>query len=199
MSPQRPPRPRTVGQFYRLLPAALCLLLFGCASAVQTGHSTALSGVDLVEMTDQMAASILADPQVQAAIEEEGSLKVVVEPVENEMTAEVLPRGQAEAFTARVRALLSDHARDRFTWVMNRDAFYRLRKRELDVDLGPAPEAVNPDYALYARFSSMTNETAKARSSYYLCVYRLMDLRTRDVLWTDKYEVRKTAVRGFLD
>ena len=176
------------------------LSLSGCASAVQAGYSTALSGVDLTEMTDRMAASIVADPDVQAAIDQEGRLRVVCEPVENAMTAEVLPRGQAEAFTARVRSLLSrGGAADRFTWIMNRDAFYRLRERELDVDLGPSPEATDPDYALYARFTSLTNETSKGRSSYYLCVYQLTNLRTRTVLWTDRYEVKKTAVKGFLD
>jgi hypothetical protein len=151
-------------------------------------------------MTNDMAARIVADPEVQAAIEREGSLKVVVQPVENMMTAEVLPRGPAETFTARVRSLLSRHAPDRFTWVMNRDAFYNLRGRELEgVDLGPSPEAVDPQYALVARFSSLTNESSKHRSSYYLCVYELTNLHDRTVLWTDKYEVKKAAVKGFLD
>jgi hypothetical protein len=173
--------------------------LFGCASAVQAGHNTALDAVDLVRMTDDMAAKIVADPEVQAAIEQSGKLKVVVQPVENRMTAEVLPRGPAETFTARVRALLSNHAPDRFTWIMNRDAFYDLRGRELDVDLGPSPEAIDPDYALTAIFSSLTDETSRGRSSYYLCTYELTNLQDRTVLWTDKYEVKKTAVKTFLD
>ena len=150
-------------------------------------------------MTDDMAMKIVADPDVQAAIRHSGKLKVVVQPVENRMTAEVLPKGPAEAFTARVRALLSNHAPDRFTWVMNRDTFYDLRGRELDVDLGPSPDAIDPEYALTAIFGSLTNETSRGRSSYYLCTYELTNLRDRTVLWTDKYEVRKTVVKGFLD
>jgi hypothetical protein len=173
--------------------------LSGCASAVQAGHNTALDGVDLVRMTDDMAMKIVADPEVQAAIQHSGKLKVVVQPVENRMTAEVLPKGPAEAFTARVRALLSNHAPDRFTWVMNRDTFYDLRGRELDVDLGPSPDAIDPEYALTAIFGSLTNETSRGRSSYYLCTYELTNLRDRTVLWTDKYEVRKNVVKGFLD
>ena len=186
-----------------LLAAAFSLLLSlssaGCASAVQAGTNTALDGVDLVQMSDLMAASIMADPDVQAAMEKGGPLKVVVQTVQNEMTAEVLPPGQAEAFTARVRSLLSQQARNRFTWVMNRDAFYRLRGKELDVDLGPAPEAVSPEYALEAKFNSLINDSKSGRSSYYLCVYQLTNLQTRAVLWTDKYEVKKRAARGFLD
>ena len=172
----------------------------GCASAVQAGHNTALDAVDLVRMTDDMAMKIVADPEVQAAIQHSGKLKVVVQPVENRMTAEVLPRGPAEAFTARVRALLSNHAPDRFTWIMNRDAFYHLRSRELEaIDLGPAPEAMNPQYALTATFSSLTDEDQKRRSAYYLCLYELTDLTGRTVLWTGKYEVKKVAMKGDLD
>jgi hypothetical protein len=182
------------------LPAVFCWLLIpGCTTAVQSGYSTALDATDLVAMTDDMSRKIVADPEVQAAIAREGQLRVVVQPVENRMTAEVLPQGPAEVFTARVRSLLSRHAPDRFLWVMNRDAFYRLRGRELDVELGPAPDAIDPQYALTATFSSLTNETSKGRSSYYLCVYELTNLEDRSILWSDKYEVKKAAVKGFLD
>jgi hypothetical protein len=147
-----------------------------------------------------MAMQIVGDPDVQAAIAKQGSLKVVILPVENRMRAEVLPQGQAEAFVARVRTLLARHAPDKFTWIMNRDTFYRLRDRELEgVDLGPAPDAVSPDYALSAVFSSLADEDAKHRSSYYVCRYELTDLRDRTVLWTGSYEVKKIAVKGFLD
>ena len=185
-----------------LLLAAYCLLLPpGCTTAVQSGRSTALDSTNLVEMTDDMARKIVADPEVQAAIERDGQLRVVVQPVENLMTAEVLPRGPAETFTARVRSLLSRYAPDRFLWVMNRDAFYRLREREVEggMDLGPSPDAINPKYALTAKFSSLTDESTKRRTSYYLCVYELTNLEDRTLLWTDKYEVKKTAVKGFLD
>lgn len=171
----------------------------GSGSAVGSGRNTALDSVDLVAMTADMAEKIVADPEVRAAIAREGKLKVVVQPVENQMVGEVLPRGPAEAYTARVRNLLAKAAPGDFTWIMNRDAFYRLRNQELDVDLGPAPDAIDPRYALQARFSSLTDESSKRRSSYYLCVYELLDLETRNVLWAGTYEVKKQAVKGFLD
>ncbi|MBC8105217.1 MAG: hypothetical protein H7Z14_01390 [Anaerolineae bacterium] len=168
------------------------------------GTNTALSGADLAAVTDRMAMSIAGDSEVQAAISRDGKLVVVVQPVENYMRGEVLPRGQAEAFTGRVRTLLSRHAPDRFLWVMNRDAFYNLRKRELDgvdrrIDLGPSPDAINPKYALTAKFSSLGNETASRRTNYYLCSYELTNLADRSVLWTDAFEISKVAVKGFLD
>jgi hypothetical protein len=102
-----------------LVPVAplLLLVLVGCANdtAVAHGHNTALDGTDLVQMTDKMAAEMVASPGVQRTIAREGKLTVVVEPVENQMTAEVLPSGPAHAFTGRLRTLLSHHAPDQFS------------------------------------------------------------------------------------
>ena len=184
------------------VPHLWLILLFvsGCASAVSQGTHTALSGVDLVQMTDDMAQKIVADPDVQAAIAARGPLKTVVLPAENQMQGEVLPRGQAEAFVGRVRTLLARHAPDRFTWIMNRDTFYQLRAREIEgVEPGPSPDAISPDYSLSAVFTSLANEDAKHRSNYYVCRYELSDLKDRSVLWTGAYEVKKVAVKGFLD
>ena len=179
--------------------ATFVFLISGCASAVAAGHNTALDSVDLVKMTDDMAARIVADPEVQAVLAR-GPMRVVVQAVENRMEAEILPRGPAEAFTARVRTLLARHAPNQFVWVMNKGAYYRLRERELeDVELGPAPDAVNPEYALTATFGSLASEDPRRRSAYYLCVYELTDLARRNVLWTGSYEVKKLAVKGFLD
>src|SRR5688500_16016249 len=171
----------------------------GCASAVAVGQNTALDAMNLEQMTDRMAESIARNPKVQAAVEKEGSLKIVVQPVENRMTGEILPRGQAEAFTTRVRALLSKHDPDRYTWVMNRETFYRLRGTELESALGPAPDAVNPQYALWGHFYTLTDESSRHRSSAYLCVFELTDLERRNTLWRDSYQVKKTISKGLLD
>jgi hypothetical protein len=191
---------------WRLGGSLLLLLLLligtasGCASAVSSGHNTALDGADLVAMTDDMAAKIAGDPEVQAAVARDGALRVVVQPVENQMRGEVLPRGPAEAFTARIRNLLSQRAPGQFTWIMNRDAYNRLRRQELGgIDLGPNPDAIQPEYALVARFTSLTDEDMKHRSSYYLCVFELSGLENRQILWSGSYEVKKVAVKGFLD
>lgn len=175
----------------------LLLLAGGCSSAISAGHNTALEGADLVAMTDDMAAKIVASQAVQRAYAQYGPLSVVVQPVENYMTAEILPRGAGEAFSARVRTLLSKHAPDRFAWVMNRDSYLYLRGHELDP--GPAPESIQPHYALTAKFYSLTGEDRHRRSAAYLCTYELTNLVDRSLLWTGSYEVKKVAVKGFLD
>jgi PBP1b-binding outer membrane lipoprotein LpoB len=183
----------------RLLLASSVSLLASCAAntAVSHGKSTALDAANLEEMTQQMTDSMLKAQGIQSAIDSKSRLKVVIQPVENKMVGEVLPRGEKELFIARLRLLLQDRAPNQFAWVVNRDAWYNLRGKELDP--GPDPDRVQPEYALTARFSSITDESSKHRSSYYLCVYNLTDINTGQVLWTDKYEVKKSAVKGFLD
>lgn len=186
---------------YLCASAFICGFLFigGCASATEKGSNTGLDSVDLEKMTDDMAMKIVGDAEVQSAIARDGKLSVVVQPVENRMRGEILPRGPADAFTARLRILLARNAPDQFLWSMNRDAFYDLRAREVDFDLGTPPERVQPKYALTAIFSSLTSEDRKRRSSYYLCEYQLTELRAGTLLWSGAYEVKKVAVRGFLD
>jgi hypothetical protein len=180
--------------------AALLLFIAGCGTAVSSGHNPALDSFDLTSMTDQMASAMATDPRVNQEIAAHGPLTIVCEPVENDLTGEILPHGQAIAYTARVRDLLSQKAPDRFTWIMNRDEFYELRNQELQgVSLGPSPDAIQPKYALHAVFRSLTQEDSAHRSSYYLCVYRLTDLQDRVELWSGKYEVKKAEVKGFLD
>jgi hypothetical protein len=186
-------------QFWLLASGFWLLGLSSCTenSAVSHGQNTALDSANLVEMTDDMTRKILGDPEIQKEMATKGRLKVVIQPVENKMIGEVLPRGPAMAFVARLRSLLQDHAADKFSWVTNRDAWYALRNGE--VDPGPDPDRVQPEYALTAKFSSITDESSKHRSSYYLCVYSLTDLKEGTLLWTGKYEVKKAVVKGFLD
>lgn len=177
------------------------LILTGCQSATQTGTSTALSGMDLVSMTNDMAARIGSDPEISSIYSRKGPLRIVVMPVVNQLRAEVIPRGAAYAFTGRVRVLLSRHVPDRFVWVMNRDAFHDLRARERDlgIDPGPDPETVQPEYALTATFMSLGDENRHRREQFYVCLFELTNIQDRTVLWSGSYEVRKTVVRDFLD
>jgi len=183
-----------------LIGAALSIVLIaGCAknTAVSHGKSTALDSVDLVEMTDDMTRKLLGNAAVQEQMAAKGRLKVVIKPVENRMTGEVLPRGAKDAFIARLRNKLQEAAPEKFAWVVNRDAWHALRAQELDA--GPDPDRVQPEFGLTAKFTSVTDETSKRRSSYYLCTYTLSDINGGTLLWTDSYEVKKSAVKGFLD
>src|SRR5688572_10736856 len=97
------------------------MVLAGCAgdnTAVSHGRGTALDAANLEEMTERMTSAILGDGDVQAELARKGKLRVVIQPVENRMVGEVLPRGAKELFVARLRLLLQERAPERFTWVM---------------------------------------------------------------------------------
>lgn len=178
----------------------LTLALAGCASAVSSGSNTALDSFDLTAMTSEMEQSIMANPAIQQEIATHGALKIVCEPVTNNMTGEILPPGQARAYTAQIRSLLGQTAPDKFTWIMNRDEFYKLRNEQLNhVDLGPDPNAIIPQWALLAVFDSLTNEDENHRSAFYQCTYSITSLDHRTILWSHPYRVKKNAVKQFLD
>jgi hypothetical protein len=177
----------------------MSLVLSSCASDVtRVAQKRRLDDVDLVRMTDQMAASLAADAEVLSATSA-GRIAVVILPVRNRLTGQVLPPGEAQAFVARVRVLLSRSARDRFLFVLNRDDFDALRRAELAEDLGPSPEAISPTHALTATFLSLDSSAGRRDATYYLCQYELTDLTDRRVLWAEKYEVKKKSVGEFLD
>lgn len=183
-----------------IFPAMLLLAICGCHSAIKHAKTTALSGADLVSITDDMANKIAVSDAVNAAIAREGALTVVVQPVVNHLRAEVIPSGEALAFTGRVRALLSEKSHEKFVWVMNKQAFYDLQARQLDnIPPGPDPQRLQPRYALTATFSGLSEESRKSRNVYYLCQFELTNLQDGQVLWTDKYELSKKVVKGFLD
>ncbi|HYE17867.1 MAG TPA: hypothetical protein VEA69_05460 [Tepidisphaeraceae bacterium] len=199
LAPERRPA-RAARALHRLLPTAYCLLLLaGCQenTAVSHGRSTALDAQNLVEVTDDMTAKLLADPEVRSAMAARGRLKVVIKPVENRMTGEVLPNGARHSFINRLRTNLQERAADHFAWVVNRDTWHAVRAAELDP--GPDPDRVQPEFALTARFSSITDESSRRRSAYYLCAYSLTDLNSGQTIWTAAYDIKKSAVKGFLD
>ena len=177
----------------------LLLLTAGCGGPLTSGTTLSLTGDDVQRMAGQMVTSITGDTEVQEVLNRPGPMDVVVLPVRNRLTGEVLPPGQAYLFTAKLRNELGRVRPDAFRWVANRDDYYRLRASELAVPPGPSPDAVQPEYALQATFRSLVSDDKRRRETYYLCEFELTDLADRETLWTDAYEVEKQARRGFLD
>lgn len=169
------------------------------SSATSHGQSTFFDGTDLEKMTEQMAASLAADPEVAAAVKEQGRLKVVIMPVENYLQGEILPRGTAEEFVAQVRILLGKNAPASFQFITNRRDYNYIKREREDLDAGPSPDLLTADYTLTARFSSLADENRKSKSAFYVCRYELVSLRDRSTLWEASYNLRKKAARNSLD
>jgi hypothetical protein len=183
---------------------AFCVFSAACSGpAVNTNAKTTfLNADDMVKMTDQMAQSIMSDPDIQREMAK-GPLKIVIEPVENQ-TNEIIRDNRKELFVHRLQGLLASNAalRDKFVWVVNKADYEKLRSEEIpESELGPTETRILPDFALYAVFLADTRVSSTKRSDTYLCQYKLTRLRTDagEELWTGQYETSKHIQKDLLD
>ena len=186
------------------LPAgALALALAaGCAPSYEEqrppmdqldSRDRGLQSKDVIQASDALAMDLLSLPELNDSREQ---WTVVVDRVED-MTRDNLFRGDYNIFLQRLQTQLSRQGRGRIALIENRDRFYDVRGRELESEReddfgqggrGPrrAPEAINPDYALRATAMDLPGRG----TTYYNLQFDLVDLNSRQIVWTGDYEVR---------
>lgn len=148
-----------------------------------------LQSKDVVAASDEMTASLLGDPALNA---DNKQWVMVVDQVD---TSGVGARQDLDIFLRRLRVNLARQGRGRVQLIENRDKLRELQSRELDVQgdefgqgPGPRPPAgrIQPDYSLYAKVSALPNRG----TNYYFFEFTVTDLKTGTQPWTDAYEVR---------
>lgn len=138
-----------------------------------------LQSFDVLAASDKLAMDLMALPEINRSTTQ---LAIVFTNVEN-MTSE--PRLSYDIFLERLRVNVARLGRGRVAVIDNRDRVANLQVRELDAP-PPVTGGIQPDFALYGKITEMPNR----RTSYYLATFQLTDLRTRQMIWTDQYEVR---------
>ena len=143
-----------------------------------------LQSKDVVQASDQMAMDLLTDPNLNAS---RSQWTIVVDRVENKT---VSSRHDMDIFLERLKTNLARQGRGRVQLIENRDKLRELQSKELENDSGyggaPGPRGIQPDYSLYAKIMELPNRG----TSYYLMEFTLTDLHTRQLAWTNSYEVR---------
>lgn len=160
-------------------------LLVGCSAPRL--DNTRLGSADLVAMTDAMAQSMLADGALAGRSSESPPMIIVADRVANR-TNDILPEREKQAFTARLRVLLNQSPE------LERRNMQFVRSRDL-----AGPNRLTPTHALTATFYADTRAGRRQRSDAYVCAFQLTDLRTDRILWEDRYETKKSVVRGKYD
>jgi len=184
-------------------------LLAGCGPAInKNAQNSFLTSDDLVQMTDKMAADLAKDWKVANLLRSTGKpMSIVMMPVRNE-TNEIIPDNQKWMYVHRVRVLLSSkqELRSQFTFVLNKRDYEKLLKEEgvSTEALGPDESRIVPEYALTGTFYADTNASARNRSDFYLCTYRLTRINpgaagTGEIIWENSYETKKSITKGLLD
>ncbi len=179
--------------------AALTLslaILHGCAGSPRVDN-TRLGSDDLIAMTNAMVTSLLKDDDLQNRTPKSTPWVISMDRVINK-TNHVQPARENWAFMARLRAQLSQSPalkQRNLTFVLPVTQSRKFRLR------GGESHGVRslPTHGLAATFHSITNQTRSARSDGYLCEFQLRNLSNDQVIWIDKYEVKRGVIRNKLD
>ncbi len=149
-----------------------------------------LQSKDVVNASDDMTMDLLAVPELNAS---DHRWTVVFTGVRNET---VSARQNLDIFVSRMKSNIARQGRDRIQIIANRDTFHDVQNRELEQERDdfqqgsrkPAagPAGTQPDFALEAVARDLPNRG----TNFYSIEFHLVDLRTREEVWTNSYEVR---------
>ena len=186
---------------------AAAALIAGCASGVQNPAGvpvtqlnadekgfvagTGVESQDLVAVTDKMARSILAIPEIQKA---QGLPRVVLLPVENQTRFAF----NKDIFLDRIRVQLNSKAQGKVRFLA-RDRMEALEKEREMKRAGQLTSSSDPvvqefkgaDFFLTGKLSGMTTKARAGTSDYILYTFQLIDPRTSDIIWEDSAEIKK--------
>ena len=186
-----------------LATSTVALALSGCSEYRPAGYGKerppvdridsrdkGLQSKDVVVASDQAAMDLLANLPSN-----DQKVVIVIDRVEN-LTQNA--RFDMNIFLDRLRTNVYKYGKGRVQIQENRSELRGIQSRELEQereDFGqgagptsPGPAGIQPNYGLYARASELPNRG----TSYYLINFIMTDLRTREQVWVDQYEV-KTA------
>ncbi len=155
---------------------------------------TGIESQDLVSVTDKMARSILAIPQVARAATPP---YIVILPVVNETRFPI----NKDLFTDRIRLQLNSKAAGQMLFLA-RDRMAALEKerdlkRNGQVTASADPQVVEfrgADYFLTGKLQGMTGKTTAGTSDYVLYSFQLIDARTSVTVWEDGAEIKKQGL-----
>jgi PBP1b-binding outer membrane lipoprotein LpoB len=149
-----------------------------------------LQSKDVVNASDQMAMELLSLPELSSS---QHRWTIVFTGVKNQTTS---ARNNLDIFIQRLKSNVSRQGRDRVQIIANREAFHEVQSRELeqgerdDFKQGSGasnlPAGVQPDFALEA----VAMDLANRKTNYYNFEFRLIDLKTREQVWSGMYEVK---------
>jgi PBP1b-binding outer membrane lipoprotein LpoB len=190
---------------------ALAALVSGCASqgvknpsgvpvtrmnADEQGFvaGTGVESQDLVAVTDKMARSILAIPQIANAPQPP---KIVLDPVVNNTRFPI----NKDIFNTRIRTELNKKSLGKVTFLA-RERMAALDKErnlkrtgEVTASADPkAQEFLGADYFLTGELQGLSTRTKAGTSDYILYAFQLIDVRTSAIVWEDSAEIKKQGL-----
>jgi PBP1b-binding outer membrane lipoprotein LpoB len=186
------------------------LLFAGCSSGVKNPSGvpvtemnadergfvagTGVESQDLVAVTDKMARSILAIPQIARA---QTPPRVVIDPVMNETRFPI----NKDIFLTRIRTQLNSKSAGQVIFLA-RERMATLERERALKQQGAVTASADPnvvefkgaDYFLTGKLQGMSTRTTAGVSDYILYSFQLIDARTSDIIWEDVAEIKKQGL-----
>jgi PBP1b-binding outer membrane lipoprotein LpoB len=155
---------------------------------------TGVESQDLVAVTDKMARSILAIPEIASATKPP---IVVLDPVQNNTRFAI----NKEIFLTRIRTELNSKTRGKVQFLA-RDRMAALEKERNLKREGAVTATADPklqefkgaDYFLTGELQGMSTKTKAGTSDYILYAFQLIDVRTSAIVWEDSSEIKKQGL-----
>jgi PBP1b-binding outer membrane lipoprotein LpoB len=155
---------------------------------------TGVESQDLVAVTDKMARSILGIPQIANA---QGTPRIVLEPVKNETRFPI----NKDMFLTRIRVQLNSKSQGKVLFLARENIATLEHERALKQS-GQVTSSSDPsvnefkgaDYFLTGSLQGLTTHTSAGTSDYILYSFRLIDVRTTDIIWEDSAEMKKQGL-----
>jgi len=191
--------------------AAAAALLAGCANpgvknpsgvpvtrmnADEQGFvaGTGVESQDLVAVTDKMARSILAIPQIANAATPP---KIVLDPGNNNTRFPI----NKDIFNIRIRTELNKKSLGKVTFLARERMAALDKERNLkrtgEVTATTDPkvqEFLGADYFLTGELQGLSTRTKAGTSDYLLYAFQLIDARTSAIVWEDSAEIKKQGL-----
>lgn len=168
-------------------------------------QSTRLSLGDLNVLTAQMASSLAGSDFLRNRTPQSAPITVVVNKVEN-LTYDVIPPAEQWMLMVRVRASLPIQ-----TVGQQKNVFFQitpervaaLREMGFEVDEQPAPPATHLMTATFRSSERISgpekSEPADLREDYYYLEYRIVELASGQLVWSDAFEFKREAKGRLID
>jgi len=155
---------------------------------------TGIESQDLVAVTDKMARSILAIPQIANATT---APIVILDPVINDTRFVI----QKDIFLDRIRILLTQKSAGKVQFLA-RDRMAALQREQQLKQTGQVTSTSDPnvvafkgaDYILTGKLTGLPTRTSQGISDYVMYAFELIDARTSAIIWADMAEIKKQGL-----
>ena len=173
----------------------LVLLTAMLTACSQPPRSTRPTVDDFNEITTAMAQSLSKSQAIARRGPDSDPWIVSIDRVQN-LSSDVMTPSEQWALVERVRSALPLRELDRLKnirFVLPPERVQQMRRDPNAPEFADLASRRQPTHTMTATFRSLTRAQAKRRSDLYYVEFEVVDLRTGQPVWSDRFEFKRAA------